>query len=154
MSNAFLRLAPEFTRLASPYCCDRWVSIYPHSQPMFWYKGAKVQDVSCRLHPLALILSAEGGLLLLCPWPRRHCLWVLILVPSSSLNTNKTPQIFRELMVEGGRYLASGESESRDNKGDIPPLTQLRHVTIIWVTASQSEGFKLLISQSEASLSE
>ena len=43
-------------------------------------------------------------------------------------------------MVECGRYLASGESESRDNKGDIPPLTQLRHVTIIWVTASQSEA--------------
>ena len=43
-------------------------------------------------------------------------------------------------MVECGRYLASGESESRDNKGEIPPLTQLRHVPIIWVIASQSEA--------------
>ena len=43
-------------------------------------------------------------------------------------------------MVECGWYLASGESESRDNKGEIPPLTQLRHVPIIWVIASQSEA--------------
>ena len=43
-------------------------------------------------------------------------------------------------MVSVGDIWQGGESESCDNKGEIPPLTQLRHVTIIWVTASQSEA--------------
>lgn len=42
-------------------------------------------------------------------------------------------------MVSVGDIWQGGESESCDNKGEIPPLTQLRNVTIIWVTVSQSE---------------